>query len=69
MQVPERFILTTSGTPSGEAINVGQMYTLFARAIHGGESRQPTFETAVELHHLIDAISRASQTGDEITIP
>jgi predicted dehydrogenase len=69
MQVPERFSLATPGTPPGEAINVGQMYTLFARAIHGGESHQPTFETAVELHHLVDAISRASQTGNEVTIP
>ena len=68
MQVPERFSLTTPGTPSGEAINVGQMYTLFARAIHGGESRQPTFETAVKLHQLVDAISQASRTGDEVTV-
>src|SRR5215470_3408306 len=36
MPVPQRFTLTASGTPSGEALNVGQMYTLFARAIRGG---------------------------------
>src|SRR5258708_14696 len=48
MQVPERFNFAAPGTPSGEAINVGQMYTLFARAIHDGENRQPTFETAVD---------------------
>jgi predicted dehydrogenase len=68
MQVPERFSLAAPGTPSGEAINVGQMYTLFARAIHDGENRQPTFETAVELHHLVDAISQASESGREVTI-
>jgi predicted dehydrogenase len=65
--VPERFTFAALGTPSGEAINVGQMYTLFARAIRNGESRQPTFETAVELHRLIDAIKQASDNGREVT--
>jgi predicted dehydrogenase len=68
MPVPERFSLTAPGTPAGEAVNVGQMYTMFARAIHGGESRQPTFETAVELHHLVDAISQASERGADLAI-
>jgi predicted dehydrogenase len=65
--VPERFTVATPGTPSGEARNVGQMYTLFARAIREGESRQPTFETAVDLHCLIDAIKQASDNGRELT--
>ncbi len=67
MPVPERFTFAASGTPSGEAANVGQMYTLFAQAIRGGGSRQPTFETAVELHRLIDAIKQASDNGREAT--
>jgi len=66
--VPDRFTIAT-GSPSGEAINVGQMYTLFAQAIRGGEKRQPDFETAVELHRLVDAISKASDTGRAVTIP
>src|SRR6478609_5417877 len=33
LQVPERFILAAPGTPDGEPLNVGQMYSLFARAI------------------------------------
>ena len=41
------------------------MNTLFARAIHDGESRQPTFETAVDLHRLVDAIKAASDDGRE----
>ena len=61
--VPERFTFATPGTPPGEAANVGQMYTLFAQAIRGGTSHQPTFETAVELHHLIDTIKQASDVG------
>jgi predicted dehydrogenase len=65
--VLEKFNLTAPGTPSGEAVNVGQMYTLFARAIGGGKSSHPTFETAVDLHHLVDAIKQASDNGREVT--
>jgi predicted dehydrogenase len=67
LPIPGRFTLATAGTPSGEAFNVGQMYTLFARAIRSGESRQPTFETALELHRLIDAIRQASDGGRAAT--
>src|SRR5882672_4672309 len=67
MPVPERFTVVAPGTPSGEAINVGQMYTLFAQAIRGGKSRLPTFETAVDLHRLVDAVRRASDNGHELT--
>ena len=68
MPVPERLTFAAPGTPSGEAINVGQMYTLFALsiregAIGHGESHQPTFATAVDLHRLVDAIKEASD-GD-----
>jgi len=68
IQIPERFNLAASGTPPGEAINVGQMYTVFARAIHNGNSQHPTFLTAVELHHLVDAIKQASDSGREVTL-
>jgi hypothetical protein len=44
------------------------MYTLFAQGIWTGESRQPTFETAVDLHHLVDAISQASDTGRAVIV-
>jgi predicted dehydrogenase len=68
MPVPTRFMFAAPGTPPDEALNVGQMYTLFARAIRGDESRQPTFDTAVDLHRLIDAIVQASETGREVRI-
>ena len=67
MRVPERFTVTAPGTPSGEPLNVGQMYTLFARAIRGAKHDQPNFETAVALHRLVDAIKEASDTGREVT--
>jgi predicted dehydrogenase len=69
--VPERFTYAAPGTPAGEALNVGQMYALFAqsirnRAIRDGKGRQPTFETAVDLHRLVDAIKQASDNGREV---
>ena len=65
--VPERFTVASASTPSGEAANVGQMYTLFARAIRDRKSHQPNFETAVDLHRLVDAIKQASDNGREAT--
>ena len=70
MPVPQRFTVASPGTPTGEPANVGQMYTLFAQAIrdhatHNGESRQPNFASAVELHRLVDAIKQASDNGQE----
>ena len=71
MPVPDRFTLASPATPSGEAFNVGQMYARFAQAIRdrtiAGDTRQPDFATAVELHHIVDAIKRASDTGREAT--
>lgn len=67
MPVAERFTVVAPGTPPGEAVNVGQMYALFAQAIRDGESRQPSFATAVDLHRLVDAIKEASDSGREVT--
>jgi predicted dehydrogenase len=63
-----RHLTCAPAAPPGEAFNVGQMYTLFARAIRGGESSQPTFETALEVHRLIDAINKASDDGREVSV-
>jgi predicted dehydrogenase len=68
MPVPDRLTLAAPGTPTGEADNVGQMYALFAQAVRGGNSRQPTFETAVDLHRLIDAIGQASDSGGAVRL-
>ena len=67
MPVPDRFTVAGPSTPSGEAANVGQMYALFAQAVRDGKDLQPTFETAVGLHRLIDAVREASDKGREVT--
>ena len=44
------------------------MYALFAQAIRTGQSRLPTFDTAVELHRFVDTIKQASDTGRELRV-
>ena len=51
----------------GEAAIVGRVYEGLARTIRGGKAAHPTFETAVELHKLVDAIKQASDTGREVS--
>jgi predicted dehydrogenase len=68
IEVPDRFSFATTGTPAGEAFNVGQMYALFAEAIRRGKRPPPDFATAVELHRLVDAIKQASDQGREVSV-
>ncbi len=65
LTLPERFVHVPQSFPSGDPFNVGQMYALFAEAIRTGQtpSRLPTFDIAVDLHHFIDTIKQASDTG------
>jgi predicted dehydrogenase len=44
------------------------MYALFAEAIRTGQSHLPTFDTAMDLHHFVDTIKQASDTGRELTV-
>jgi predicted dehydrogenase len=68
LPIPERFVYVPADFPRGDPFNVGQMYTLFAEAIRTGQNRLPTFDTAVELHHFIDRIKQASDSGRELDI-
>jgi predicted dehydrogenase len=68
LAIPERFVHVPADFPRGDPFNVGQMYALFAEAIRTGQSRLPTFDTAVDLHHFIDMIQQASETGRELPV-
>jgi predicted dehydrogenase len=68
LPIPERFVSVPADFPRGDPFNVGQMYTLFAEAIRTGQNRLPSFDTAVELHHFIDRIKQASDSGRELNI-
>src|SRR5437867_6203335 len=68
LEVPERFVSVPADFPRGDPFNVGQMYALFAEAIRTGQSRVPTFDTAVDLHRFLDAIKQASETGRALLV-
>ena len=68
LAVPERFVSVPADFPHGDPFNVGQMYALFAEAIRTGQSRLPTFDTGVDLHHFIDTLKQASDTGRELPV-
>src|SRR5262249_49160594 len=68
LAIPERFVYVPADFPRGDPFNVGQMYALFAEAIRTGQSRLPTFYTAVDLHRFVDTIKQASDTGRELPV-
>ena len=68
LSLPDEFFYVPDDFPRGDPFNIGQLYTLFAESIRTGESRQPTFDTAVGLHRFIDTIKQASDTGQELTV-
>ena len=68
LAIPGKYTNVLEGMPSGSPFNVGQMYYRFGDAIRSGNSCEPDFNTAVELHHLIDDIKKSSEQGREIEV-
>ena len=68
---PERFTFLPVGFPRGTPFPIGQMYALFARAIREGKTppQLPTFNTALQMHRLLDVIRQASETGKMVQVP
>src|SRR5262249_1536488 len=71
LSIPSHHRFVPDTMPQGAPYNVGQLYTLFAKAIRTGDvsPSYATFETAVDLHHLIDAISASSGQGQPMRLP
>lgn len=71
LEVPHaRFSFVRPDFPRGTPFHVGQMYSLFARAIRTGTAppELPTFETALEMHRLIEHIRTASESGRSVRV-
>jgi predicted dehydrogenase len=68
LSIPERFVYVPADFPRGDPFNVGQMYALFAQAIRTGQSRVPTFDTAVDLHRFLETIQQAAETGRALPV-
>jgi len=71
LEIPSRYRYVPEHMPQGAPYNVGQLYTRFARAIRSSDvsPSNATFETAVDLHRLIDAMRESSEQGRQIRVP
>ena len=68
LEVPSRLTWVPDSVPQGSSLDVAQMWSRFVHAIRTGERVEPDFDTAVERHRLLDAIQRASDTGQRQTL-
>ncbi len=68
LAIPAEYRWVPAGTPPDSPYNVAQLYAKFAKSIRTGAKMHPGFDAAVTRHHLIDAILRASDTGQKQTL-
>ena len=68
LKIPAKYVCVPDATPRGQPYNVAQLYHRFAEAIWGGDPVQPNFDTAVEVHRLIDLIRQSSDEGREVVV-
>lgn len=65
LPVPARYRWVPDGTPTDSRYNVAQLYARLAESIHAGKPVTPGFDAAVTRHRLLDAIVRASESGQK----
>ncbi len=67
LPIPDSYRWAPPGTPRGTPYNIAQLYLRLATAIRGGTAAYPDFDAAVTRHHMLDAVVRASETGQKQT--
>ena len=65
LPIPPAYRWVPAAVPSGSPYNVAQLYARMAEGIRTGTPVSPGFDAAVTRHRLIDAIQRASDTGQK----
>jgi predicted dehydrogenase len=65
LPVPTRYRWVPDRTPTDSRYNVAQLYARLADSIQAGKPASPSFAAAVTRHRLLDAIVRASETGQK----
>jgi predicted dehydrogenase len=68
LEVPAEHCWVPEGMPKGDPYNVGQLYHRFADVIRSGVRAAPDFNTAVELHELLDTVVASSKQGSELAV-
>ena len=65
LPVPGKYRWVPEGLPGDSRYNVAQLYARLAESIRDGKPASPSFTAAVTRHRLLDAITRASETGQK----
>ena len=65
LAIPATYRYVPGPTPANSPYNVAQLYAKLAESIRSGAPASPGFDAAVRRHRLIDAIVRASTTGQK----
>jgi predicted dehydrogenase len=68
VEVPQAYRLVPDDVPAGSPFSTAQLYSCLAKSILEGKPAKPNFRTAVNCHHLIDAVQRSSDTGMRQTV-
>jgi predicted dehydrogenase len=63
LSVPDRLIPIPASVPAGPPRNVAVLYRVLAGRIEHGPPIVPDFSAAADLHQLLEAIQKASDTG------
>jgi predicted dehydrogenase len=65
LPIPAKYRHVPDSVPANSPYNVAQLYAKLAESIRNGTPASPGFDAAVKRHRLIDAIVRASTTGQK----
>jgi predicted dehydrogenase len=65
LPIPAKYRYVPDGTPANSPYNVAQLYVKLGESIRNRTPASPGFDAAVKRHRLIDAIVRASKTGQK----
>jgi predicted dehydrogenase len=65
LPIPAKYRFVPDSVPSDSPYNVAQLYAKLGESIRDGAPASPGFDAAVRRHRLIDAIVRASDTGQK----
>jgi predicted dehydrogenase len=65
LPIPAKYRWVPEGTPTDSRYNVAQLYARLAESIREGKPATPGFHAAVIRHRLLDAIIRASESGQK----
>lgn len=63
IEIPARHTWVPDSVPQGAPFNIAQLWERFADGVRTGQRVEPDFDTALQRHKMLDAIQRASDTG------